>query len=451
MADEMVVEGTHNYSTEEKYVKPKDPEVLKKLEWFKDQKLALMMHWGPYSQMGIVESWALSDGDADWSRNCVDWEVDGEEFKREYFALNKTFNPVRFEPDKWADYAKMAGMKYMIFTTKHHDGFCMFDSKYSDYKITAKDCPFHTNKCANITKEIFDAFRDKGIGIAAYFSKADWHVDSYWHNNEECNIFHDRGPSYKPSENPEEWKRFVDFTQNQIMELGTEYGPVDIMWFDAGWVCAENDQDIRLGEVIEKVRKTQPGMLCCDRTIGGEYENYVTPEQCVPDKPLSIPWESCITMGTSFSFRYEDEYKSAREIIRLLIDIVCKGGNLAINVGPQPDGRIPEGAIRTMKDMGKWLSVYGDAIYGTRPVAPYRTGNFAFTQKNDTIYAIWVYENSINWNRHVVVPVEEDIAEVTDIANGKKVDCRRVDGGYLLTGFDMPDNGIARAFAMKRK
>ena len=223
------------------------------------------------------------------------------------------------------------------------------------------------------------------------------------------------------------------------------------MWFDAGWVCAENDQDIRLGEVIEKVRKTQPGMLCCDRTIGGEYENYVTPEQCVPDKPLSIPWESCITMGTSFSFRYEDEYKSAREIIRLLIDIVCKGGNLAINVGPQPDGRIPEGAIRTMKDMGKWLSVYGDAIYGTRPVAPYRTGNFAFTQKNDTIYAIWVYENSINWNRHVVVPVEEDIAEVTDIANGKKVDCRRVDGGYLLTGFDMPDNGIARAFAMKRK
>ncbi len=451
MADEMVVEGTHNYSTEEKYVKPKDPEVLKKLEWFKDQKLALMMHWGPYSQMGIVESWALSDGDADWSRNCVDWEVDGEEFKREYFALNKTFNPVRFEPDKWAEYAKMAGMKYMIFTTKHHDGFCMFDSKYSDYKITAKDCPFHTNKCANITKEIFDAFRDKGIGIAAYFSKADWHVDSYWHNNEECNIFHDRGPSYKPSENPEEWKRFVDFTQNQIMELGTEYGPVDIMWFDAGWVCAENDQDIRLGEVIEKVRKTQPGMLCCDRTIGGEYENYVTPEQCVPDKPLSIPWESCITMGTSFSFRYEDEYKSAREIIRLLIDIVCKGGNLAINVGPQPDGRIPEGAIRTMKDMGKWLSVYGDAIYGTRPVAPYRTGNFAFTQKNDTIYAIWVYENSINWNRHVVVPVEEDIAEVTDIANGKKVDCRRVDGGYLLTGFDMPDNGIARAFAMKRK
>ena len=451
MADEMVVEGTHNYSTEEKYVKPKDPEVLKKLEWFKDQKLALMMHWGPYSQMGIVESWALSDGDAHWSRNCVDWEVDGEEFKREYFALNKTFNPVRFEPDKWAEYAKMAGMKYMIFTTKHHDGFCMFDSKYSDYKITAKDCPFHTNKCANITKEIFDAFRDKGIGIAAYFSKADWHVDSYWHNNEECNIFHDRGPSYKPSENPEEWKRFVDFTQNQIMELGTEYGPVDIMWFDAGWVCAENDQDIRLGEVIEKVRKTQPGMLCCDRTIGGEYENYVTPEQCVPDKPLSIPWESCITMGTSFSFRYEDEYKSAREIIRLLIDIVCKGGNLAINVGPQPDGRIPEGAIRTMKDMGKWLSVYGDAIYGTRPVAPYRTGNFAFTQKNDTIYAIWVYENSINWNRHVVVPVEEDIAEVTDIANGKKVDCRRVDGGYLLTGFDMPDNGIARAFAMKRK
>lgn len=131
-AAEAVVAGVHNYSDEDVYVMPEDPWVLKKLEWFKDQKLGLMMHWGPYSQLGIVESWALSDRDADWSREGIDWEVTGEEFKKEYFALNKTFNPLRFEPEKWADLAKEAGMRYLLFTTKHHDGFCMWDTRYSD-------------------------------------------------------------------------------------------------------------------------------------------------------------------------------------------------------------------------------------------------------------------------------------------------------------------------------
>lgn len=343
-AAEAVVAGVHNYSREESYVTPSDPRVLKKLEWFKDQKLGLMMHWGPYSQLGIVESWALSDGDADWSRHEIDWEVTGEEFKKEYFALNKTFNPLRFEPEKWADLAKEAGMKYLLFTTKHHDGFCMWDSKYSDYKTTAPDCPFHTHKYADICAHLFESFRKRGVGIVAYFSKADWHVDSYWKNDTARGNFKYRGPSYNPKENPEEWERFVTFTQNQIRELGTNYGKLDAMWFDAGWVCPQSGQDIRLGEIIEEIRKVQPGMLCADRTVGGPYENYVTPEQCVPEKPLSIPWESCITLGTSFSFKYEDEYKSPRQVICLLVDIVVKGGNLAINVGPQPDGRIPAGA-----------------------------------------------------------------------------------------------------------
>lgn len=385
---EAVVAGVHNYSREDAYVKPSDPRVLKKLEWFQDQKLGLMMHWGPYSQLGIVESWALSDADADWSRDGIDWEVTGEEFKKEYFGLNKTFNPVRFEPEKWADLAKEAGMKYLLFTTKHHDGFCMWDTQYSDYKITAPDCPFHTHKYADICAHLFESFRKRGIGIAAYFSKADWHVDSYWKDDTERGKFKNRGPSYRPAERPEEWERFVTFTQNQIRELATGYGRLDAMWFDAGWVCERSGQDIRLGEIIEEVRKIQPGMLCADRTIGGPYENYVTPEQCVPERPLSIPWESCITLGTSFSFKYEDQYKSPREVLLLLIDIVVKGGNLAINVGPQPDGRLPEGAIRTLKGMGEWLRIYGEAIYGTRVCAPYKKDNMGFTQKEGTVYAI---------------------------------------------------------------
>lgn len=135
--EEVVQHGVHNYSAVDSYVKPTDPAVLEKLEWFQDQKLALMIHWGIYCQLGIVASWALSDKDADWSRHQVNWTDDGEKFKEQYYALNKSFNPIRFQPEEWAQTAKDCGFKYLILTTKHHDGFCLWDTRYSDYKVTA--------------------------------------------------------------------------------------------------------------------------------------------------------------------------------------------------------------------------------------------------------------------------------------------------------------------------
>lgn len=452
MQEEMIQEGVHNYSSADSYVVPSDPKVLQKLEWFQDQKLALMMHWGTYSQLGIVESWALSDADAEWSRHCIDWEVTGEEFKKQYFELNKTFNPIRFEPEKWAEIAAEAGIRYLVFTTKHHDGFCMWDSKYSDYKITAPECPFHTHRYADICAHLFEAFRKKDIGIAAYFSKADWHIDSYWSDKYERGNYQYRGPSYNTQENPEEWERFVNFTHNQIHELASQYGKIDVMWFDAGWVCEQNKQDIRLGEIIEKVRKFQPGMLCADRTVGGAYENYVTPEQCVPDKPLGIPWESCITLGTSFSFAYEDKYKSPREVVTLLVDIVAKGGNLAINVGPQPDGRLPQGAIKSLKGLGEWLKVHGDAIYGTRVCAPYKKDGIAFTQKGDMVYALQLFEDEAAVvPTEVLIPYEGDVSEITMMDSKETVAFEKKENGYLLnlTEYSGEAAPIARVFCLK--
>ena len=177
---DIVVQGVHNYSAAETYCRPEEPILQEKLEWFQDQKLALMMHWGLYCELGMVASWALSDKDADWSRHQVNWTDDGETFKKQYFGLNKSFNPVRFQPEEWAQMAEDCGFRYLLLTTKHHDGFCLWDTAYTDYKVTAEDCPFHENEHADIVKSMFDAFREKGIGIGAYFSKADWHCQDYW-------------------------------------------------------------------------------------------------------------------------------------------------------------------------------------------------------------------------------------------------------------------------------
>ncbi|HZI32539.1 MAG TPA: alpha-L-fucosidase, partial [Candidatus Binatia bacterium] len=175
------------------------PWLQKRLDWFQDQKFGLLMHWGIYSQRGCVESWPIV-GQSD-------------QFKQDYFNLAKTFDPTNFDPDDWAKAAKDAGMKYVVFTTKHHDGFCMFDTKLTDFRITSPDVPFHTNARSNVVREVFDAFRKEGLGIGAYFSKADWHSPYYWNpqwpaTNNEVN--------YDTHEHPELWSNFVAYTCGQI-------------------------------------------------------------------------------------------------------------------------------------------------------------------------------------------------------------------------------------------
>ncbi|MEK3890044.1 alpha-L-fucosidase [Bacillus sp. FSL K6-3431] len=419
--EEKVVEnGVHHFSNEKGWVKPEDPVLLEQIEWFKDQKLGFMMHWGPYSQLGLVESWALSDHDAEWSREDVDWESDAEVFKKQYFDLNKSFNPVRFQPDEWAELAKEGGFKYFLFTTKHHDGFCMWDTKTTDYKITDPSSPFHTHKYADIVKHAFDAFRAKGLPVAAYFSKADWHTPTYWKPGMERGTEMWRGPSYDPIEHPEFWEEFVQFTHEQMLELLTDYGRVEVLWLDAGWVSPRSKQDIRLGELVDKAREKQPWLLSADRLIGGPYENIITPEQAVPQNPMDVPWESCITMGSAFSFRYEDDYKPTRELIQLLIEVISKGGNLALNVAAQPDGRLPRGAITRMKEMGAWLKVYGEAVYGTRLCSPYYKENIAFTRKAETVYCFYMYENEDTpIKQEIFIPYTDKVNSI-DIVGGSE-------------------------------
>jgi len=384
------------------YIIPVDKQVVKNIEEWQDLKFGIFMHWGTYSQWGVVESWSICPEDEGWTQRRGPYSSDYYTYKKAYEDLQKTFNPINFNPDKWATAAKDAGFKYMIVTFKHHDGFCMFDSKYTDYKVTSVNTPFHTNPKANLAKETTAAFRNQGFKIGAYFSKPDWHSEAYW-----WPYFppKDRNVNYDPKRYPERWQQFKDFTYNQIEEILADYGKVDILWLDGGWVRPKQsidpnidwqksipfDQDIDMAKIAAMGRKHQPGLIVVDRSVAGEFENYRTPEQQIPDEPLEYPWETCMTMASSWSYVPGDVYKPTSVIIHYLVDIVAKGGNYLLNVGPSPFGDYDTTAYSRMKEIGEWMKVNGNAIYATRPIAPYKERNICFTQnKNMSVNAIYL-------------------------------------------------------------
>jgi alpha-L-fucosidase len=373
------------------YVAPTDTAVLHKLSQWQDLKFGLFMHWGPYSEWGVVESWSICPEDEGWTQRKGPYSADYYTYKKAYENLQTTFNPTHFNPDKWVAAAKDAGMKYVVFTTKHHDGFCMFDTKETDYKVTSSKTPFSANPKSNVADEIFKAFRKENFMIGAYFSKPDWHSPYYWNPYFPPK---DRNVNYNPAKYPERWQHFKDFTFNQIQELMTGYGKIDILWMDGGWVRpfdksdsvvaremgSKYNQDIDMPKIAKMARAKQPGLIMVDRSVTGPYENYTTPEQQVPAEPLSHPWETCMTMGNSWSYVPGDHYKSSQQIVQLLIKIVSRGGNFLMNIGPGPDGDWDPEAYKRLADIGKWIKINGEGIYFSKPVAPYSVDNIFFTQ-----------------------------------------------------------------------
>lgn len=425
------------YDPSAQYEYPTDPLVRKKLDQWQDLKFGVILHWGVYAQAGIPESWPICG--EPWPKR--DTTMSYEAYKKWYWDLANQFNPVKFNPDKWAETSKNAGMKYIVFTTKHHDGFNMFDTKQSDYKIT--NGPFKNNSKADVTKYIFDAYRKQGMMIGAYFSKPDWHSPYFWWDRQPTA---NRNVNYNTTQFPERWQKFKDFTYNQISELVHNYGNIDVLWFDGGWVRSPKkgelekplatdirgrapypaySQDVDMNRIVKMARNAQPGILVADRTIHGPNENFKTPEQSIPKIQMKEPWETCITLTKSWSYRKEEKAKSSTWVIHSLAEVVAKGGNMLLGFGPTPEGEFPKEVEQPLKEVGEWLKLNGKAIYGTRITENYNDGLTWFTQSKDgkTKYAISCIKEgeklpaTLSWKGNI----PKKGGKITMLSTGKKV------------------------------
>lgn len=364
------------------YTPPREADVRAHLDQWQDLKFGMIIHWGLYAVPGIVESWSICSEDEDWIPR--DSTMNYNAYKQWYWNLNKEFNPRQFDPDQWASSAKKAGMKYVVFTTKHHDGFAMYETKYSDFSI-AKG-PFANHPKADVAKYVFDAFRKQDMMIGAYFSKPDWHSQDYWWSRYATP---DRHVNYTIANHPQRWNDFKQFVYNQIDEITSRYGKIDILWLDGGWVRAPKE-DIGMDNIAKMARRNQPGLIIVDRTVTGEYENYRTPEKMIPEKQLPYPWETCMPLSKDWGFVPGAIFKSPDVIISTLIEVVAKGGSLLLGVGPTPEGVIEPEVVRILDEIGQWLKDNGEAIYNTRNTPIYHDGNIWFTASKDklTTYAI---------------------------------------------------------------
>lgn len=311
-------------------------------QWFTDLGLGLFIHWSFDVQLGMVISHSVVGAT--------------QEYQDRYFnELPKTFNPSNFQPAKWAREAKMAGMKYLVFTAKHHSGFCMFDTRTTDFNVM--NTPF----ARDATKEILDAFRKEGLAVGLYFSP-----DDFWFMYDKKREIGRRKPGTMPSENPD----LMAYDKIQMRELMTQYGPIDIVFIDGVDIPADTALAKVCWALNENVVVTRGAIQ--------------TPEQTIPDRPIPSPWESCITLGEQWQYRPTNEiYKNAGDVIRKIIEIRAKGGNLLLNIGPDAEGQFPHEQSGPLNELALWNFINREALENVEPWHIIREGEAWFLKKKD--------------------------------------------------------------------
>jgi len=317
-----------------------------RLQWWREARFGMFIHWGLY---------AIPAGQWKGQKvpNAGEWiQFSGKIPPADYAPLQKQFHPVKFDARQWAAIAKRAGMKYVVITSKHHEGFCLFDSKLTDYDVMG------TPLKRDILKELSEACREAGLKMCWYHSILDWHHPDYLPRGAGSPRPWDTRPIAGA-----DYNRFIDYMKGQLTELLTHYGPIGVLWFDGGW--EHPAQEHRAEEVVAMIRRLQPQIIINDRIQLPQ--DFNTPEQHIP--ATGIPgrdWETCMTMNDTWGFRQDDHnWKSPEVLLRNLIDIGSKGGNYLLNVGPTAEGLIPEPSVERLAAMGRWMDVNGEAIYGT--------------------------------------------------------------------------------------
>ncbi|MEM1136948.1 MAG: alpha-L-fucosidase [Bacteroidota bacterium] len=354
---------------------------MERTEWFREARFGMFIHWGIYAIPARGE----------WVRSSEEMSIEAYD---EYF---KEFDPYLYDPAEWAKLAKEAGMKYAVLTAKHHDGFCLWDTKTTEYNAT------NTPAKRDLLKEFVEAFRNEGIKVGFYYSLVDWYHPDY--------------PAYgdrqHPMRNALEFKdkkhnfdNYLDYMHAQVEELVSNYGKIDIMWFDFSYHQYRGEK-WRGSELVNMVRAKQPHIII-DNRLGGDMEkttpdvyagDFDGPEQGIPRSPIvneegfPLPWEACMTLNDNWGYSLNRNYKTPQDVIRYLVNATSKGGNLLVNVGPNAYGEIPEESAEILKNVGKWMKKNGKAIYGAG-VAEFEKPEWGrFTKKDNKLYAFLTQPN----------------------------------------------------------
>jgi alpha-L-fucosidase len=322
-----------------------DADRVRRMKWWHEARFGMFIHWGLYSVLGRHE-WVMEEEGIPVS---------------EYELLAKRFQPQPYAARAWAKLAKSAGQKYMVMTTKHHEGFCNFDTKLTNY------CAPKQGPGRDLVREYVEAARAEGMHVGFYYSLMDWH--------------HPDGA--RCATDPEARKRFVEYTHGLVRELMTNYGKIDVLWYDVDWpLDAAGWESERMNKMVFQL---QPDIIVDNRN--GLPGDFSTPEQEIVAEKGSRSWESCMTLNDSWGFqRADDSWKSAKTIVRNLVECSRDGGNYLLNIGPKPDGSIPEESVRVLTEVGQWMSRNRETIYGADRCQVRHSEFAGFTRKGNTLY-----------------------------------------------------------------